>query len=328
MRAEMATTVMSGNDRLRNGKLQRRSVVIRRVKDFSLRTEDYDHLTLNLSKGKTLGMANVYDLNSMLLGYNDANVINDDELLLLHNVHRRRNPHFPYWRSEKFNLELMEEDECKAEFRMRRDDVYTLADTIRFPDNFKCYNGVVVDSIEALCICLRRLAYPCRYGDIVNRFARPVSQLSMITNLIIDEIYGRFANRLTSMDQPWLSSENLRMYADAIHAKGAALDTCWGFVDGTVRAICRPKVNQRAVCNGHKRVHTLKFQSVVAPNGLIGNLFGPVEDMMLRCWLYLVCWMSCKNTRMHPMVNLAIQDIIGMAEVSSQSLSLQQMSDE
>ena len=29
--------------------------------------------------------------------------------------------------------------------------------------------------------------------------------------------------------------------------------------------------------HGQKRVHTIKFQSVVAPNGLIANLFGPVE---------------------------------------------------
>ncbi|XP_048577691.1 uncharacterized protein LOC116607814 [Nematostella vectensis] len=29
--------------------------------------------------------------------------------------------------------------------------------------------------------------------------------------------------------------------------------------------------------NVHKRVHGIKFQSVVAPNGLIANLFGPVE---------------------------------------------------
>ena len=222
-------------------------------------------------------MANCDDINNVLLGYNDANVINEDELLLLHDVHRRRNPQFPYWRYEKFNLELMEEDECKAEFRVRRDDIYTLTDTFGFPENFKCYNGVVVDSVEALCICLRRLAYPCRYGDIVHRFARPVPQLSMITNLVIDKNYGKFANRLTSMDQPWLSREILRMYADAIHAKGAALDNCWCFVDGTVRAICRPKVNQRVLYNGHKRVHSLKFQSVVSPNGLIANLFGPVE---------------------------------------------------
>ena len=30
--------------------------------------------------------------------------------------------------------------------------------------------------------------------------------------------------------------------------------------------------------NGHKKVHAIKFQSVVAPNGLIANLFGSVED--------------------------------------------------
>ena len=29
--------------------------------------------------------------------------------------------------------------------------------------------------------------------------------------------------------------------------------------------------------NDHKKVHAIKFQFVVAPNGLIANLFGPVE---------------------------------------------------
>ena len=41
--------------------------------------------------------------------------------------------------------------------------------------------------------------------------------------------------------------------------------------------IARPKNNQREVYNGHKRVHALKFQSVVLPNGLIANLNGPYE---------------------------------------------------
>ena len=48
-------------------------------------------------------------------------------------------------------------------------------------------------------------------------------------------------------------------------------------MDGTVRPICKPKHHQRAVYNGHKRVHARKFQSVVAANGIIANLFGPVE---------------------------------------------------
>ena len=44
-----------------------------------------------------------------------------------------------------------------------------------------------------------------------------------------------------------------------------------------VRPVCRPGKNQRAVYNGHKKIHALKFQSVAEPNGLVANLFGPVE---------------------------------------------------
>ena len=36
-------------------------------------------------------------------------------------------------------------------------------------------------------------------------------------------------------------------------------------------------VSQRILYNGHKRVHSIKFQSVVIPNGLISNVFGPYE---------------------------------------------------
>ena len=57
--------------------------------------------------------------------------------------------------------------------------------------------------------------------------------------------------------------------ANAIHFKGAALNNCIGFVDGTVRPISRPRKPQRSVYNGHKRIHALKFQSVVLPNGMI-----------------------------------------------------------
>ena len=37
--------------------------------------------------------------------------------------------------------------------------------------------------------------------------------------------------------------------------------------------------------NGHKRVHALKFQSVVTPNGLIANLYGPMEGRRHDCAL-------------------------------------------
>ena len=56
-------------------------------------------------------------------------------------------------------------------------------------------------------------------------------------------------------------------------------------MDGTVRPICRPGEHQKIVYNGHKRVHALKFQSVVAPNGLIAHLFGPMEGRRHDCAL-------------------------------------------
>ena len=62
------------------------------------------------------------------------------------------------------------------------------------------------------------------------------------------------------------------------YAKGAPLNHCFWFIDGTVRPISRPGQHQRIVYNGHKRVHSLKFQSVALPNGLIGNIY------IWACW--------------------------------------------
>ena len=34
---------------------------------------------------------------------------------------------------------------------------------------------------------------------------------------------------------------------------------------------------QRTVYNEHRRVHAIKFQAIATPNGLVANLYGPVE---------------------------------------------------
>ena len=49
-------------------------------------------------------------------------------------------------------------------------------------------------------------------------------------------------------------------FAGAIEQKGAPLSTCIGFIDGTIRQIARPVVNQQIMYSGHKRVHCIKFQ--------------------------------------------------------------------
>ena len=99
----------------------------------------------------------------------------------------------------------------------------------------------------------------------------------MIASEMNTFIYNTYHHKLTSFQQPWLAPAELEKFAQAVHNVGAPLTNCWGFVDGTVRPICRPGEMQRTVYNGHKRVHAIKFQSIVTPNGLVSNLYGPVE---------------------------------------------------
>ena len=51
----------------------------------------------------------------------------------------------------------------------------------------------------------------------------------------------------------------------------------WGFIDGTLRRICRPEEHQREFYSGYKRAHCIKFQGVATPDGLLTCLHGPFE---------------------------------------------------
>ena len=132
--------------------------------------------------------------------------------------------------------------------------------------------------MEGLCILLRRLRLS-RLSDLIPRFGRSVPELSEIISEVSSHIFDNYGYLLQSLNQPWLQPDCLQSFADAISGRGAALSGgSWGFVDGTVRPIARPGEYQRVLYNGHKRVHALKFQSVVAPNGMIANLYGPVGE--------------------------------------------------
>ena len=221
-------------------------------------------------------MSSLQKVRDFALEIHSEGLLTDEELLLLLDENKARNPEFSHDDFDRFNLEAMGEPECRSEFRVAKDDIYTLAEVLGVPATFTCPQRSVCSGIEGLCILLKRTSFPCRYSDMIYRFGRPVPVLSMITNRVIDFLYDTHAYRLTQWNDTILNPLALQTYADAIHRKGAAFENCFGFVDGTVRPICRPKENQRIVYNGHKRIHALKFQSVSIPCGLIANLYGPV----------------------------------------------------
>ena len=189
-------------------------------------------------------MSNFRETRACIAYAYGSNFINEQEFVLLYDCYKSTNPEFPYWNYDRFELDDKSNDECEAEFRFYREDTYKLAEQLQLPDEITTYNGLVVASVPALCMYLKRFAYPCRYGDLVYHFARPVPEISIITNHIMDLIYGRWHHLLTRYNHDLLSLPKLLQYAEAIEQAGAALNNCWGFVDGTVRPVCRPNENQ------------------------------------------------------------------------------------
>lgn len=57
----------------------------------------------------------------MVLSY-EQGLISDEEFLVLYGSYKPKNLHLPYNRYESFDLDEMEDDECVAEFRVRKGD--------------------------------------------------------------------------------------------------------------------------------------------------------------------------------------------------------------
>ena len=86
---------------------------------------------------------------------------------------------------------------------------------------------------------------------MISSFGRSVPELSMVSKEVTDWAYNVHGHGITEWNHFIMSPNLLQTYSEAIHDKGAALDNCFRFVDGTVRPISKPGVNRRAVYNGH-----------------------------------------------------------------------------
>ena len=90
----------------------------------------------------------------LLLAYVDE-VIDDHEFVLLFDINEEKNPEFPYWTYTQFDLRQARDDECRAEFRFWKNDIYDLSDVLDLPDEIIIDNrqNVHVDKIDARVFC-------------------------------------------------------------------------------------------------------------------------------------------------------------------------------
>jgi hypothetical protein len=168
--------------------------------------------------------------------------------------------------------------DCVLKFRFKPTHLWHLFRLLNIPHPIKC--GVpghmhVFSAEEGFLLLLRRMAYPCRWGDLMHEFGLYEQEMSELFDFMVRFLLEQngWLLRDTTIWLPYLP-----YFAGLITAKGAPSDlNTFAFIDGTLRPIARPARGQRSQYSGHKRRHGLKFQSVSLPNGMIALLHGP-ED--------------------------------------------------
>ena len=75
--------------------------------------------------------------------------------------------------------------------RFYKEDIYELAEQMQLLVEITSSNRLVVASVPALCLDLKRYSYRYRYGNLVFDFKRPIPELSIITNHRMEMIYDR-----------------------------------------------------------------------------------------------------------------------------------------
>jgi hypothetical protein len=172
-------------------------------------------------------------------------------------------------------------------FRFASDDLETLAAALRLPERIVTLHRDSVIRREAIAIVLHRLAFPGTSHYHRRFFGRGAGPLSEIWHHVISHIRDTFAPRLLHRLDIERLAPRLQQFANAVQSRGSPLAGCVGFVDGPLRAIARfaidsyayptrsPSYGQRDFYNGKDRIHALKFQGVIFPDGIIAQMAGP-----------------------------------------------------
>lgn len=230
-------------------------------------------------------------LRSLLVLAEDDGDIDEDELLLLLVALEADSaiaalPLLQYI-GPRLCLDKLDDETCLRRFRLRRVEVYRLQEALHMPQQFSSPCRSHWSGTEGLLVLLRRLSYPARLGDLCEEFGRSKPGLSIIFNCTLIWMWETWGSLLTEpFTKPFFTAARVASYSDAIAFKSGVNLHVWGFIDGTVRPICRPGHHQRDYYNGHHRTHALKYQGVTTPDGIVSSLHGPYEGKRHDAGIY------------------------------------------
>ncbi|KAE9057833.1 hypothetical protein PF010_g31226 [Phytophthora fragariae] len=135
-----------------------------------------------------------------------------------------------------FNFNALSDGDCRFNFRFWKTDMIRLHKALSLEEDYKLPSRVRVGGMEGLCIMLRRLAYPGRYGDLAVMFGRSPTALCLIFRYMVDLIHTKYGG-LVALECGLLDASRCAVYARAVAARGSPITRCIGFIDGTRVAV-------------------------------------------------------------------------------------------
>ena len=174
------------------------------------------------------------------------------------------------------------EEQCWTALRFRKADLPLLHHALRMPGVLYVKHSSVArrgrhnvfSGMEALVVFLARLSSASTWEQhllFLGGRSRPAYVNAFYA--VLEHIYNNYRHCIADITR-W--ADWAAVFARAVTDAGGPAPRTVGFIDGTIRVTCRPSIHQRQAYTGYGRRHGIKFQTVVSPNGMIVDLFGPL----------------------------------------------------
>jgi hypothetical protein len=163
------------------------------------------------------------------------------------------------------------------------DELHLLARVLDLPNPLITATGYRTSTLECIRLLCARLRSPEDQWSLSTKYARPQCAISEITNETAAHINTRWSHLLSWDRDGVMSPEALQRYAHALEDFNAPTSSIALFIDCTIRQTCCLGKFQQLAYTGYKKFHGMKFQGLVAPNGLIVHLDGPYRTPQNDC---------------------------------------------
>ncbi len=157
-------------------------------------------------------------------------------------------------------------------FRWERSEIIRVCQALRVPQEIKSRSGDKASGFDVFCMMSMKYAFPTRLGQLIPFFGFSTSKSSRLIAALRLFLYSEYAHLLSAA--PIISQDDIARFCAGIHRK-TNFPICFGFIDGTIRPVCKPGLLQGEMYNGKDRVHSIKYQGFCTPDGMLQQLSGP-----------------------------------------------------